>query len=62
MRSYIKEVTVEDQAYGNIISRKVRVPVFPILDWFDQSDIYHELTLFGSDLDWLSQMHITVEG
>ena len=61
MRSYFKELTVEDEAGGNIVSRKVRIAVHPILSWFDGFANYHQLILIGSDLEWLSQMHISVE-
>jgi hypothetical protein len=62
MRSYFKELTVEEEAGGNIIKRKVKLVVHPILSWFDGLGIYHELVLFGSDLDWLSEMHVSVDG
>ena len=65
MRSYCKqfrkELTVEEEVAGNILNRKVRFTVYSIVGWFDDPGIYHELILFGSDLDWLSEMHISVE-
>jgi hypothetical protein len=61
MRSYCKELTVEEEAGGNIVSRKVHFVVYPILRWFDNQGIYHELILFKSDLDWLSEMHVSLE-
>jgi hypothetical protein len=61
MRSYFKEVEVEEGAEGNVMRRRARVLVYPILSWFDDESAYHQLILFGSDLDWLSEMHIGVE-
>ena len=61
MRSYFKELTIEEENGGNIVSRTVRVAVYPICSWFDAQGIYHQLTLLGSDLDWLSEMHISIE-
>jgi hypothetical protein len=43
-------------------SRTVHFVVYPILSWFDNKGIYHELILFKSDLEWLSEMHVNVEG
>jgi hypothetical protein len=60
MRSYFKELTVEEEAGGNVVSRKVRIVVYPILSWFDDLGYYHQLILCGSDLDWLSKMHVSV--
>jgi hypothetical protein len=61
MRSYVKELTVEEEAEGTVVSRKVRFVVYPILSWIDDEEFFHQLILFGSDLDWLSEMNITVE-
>lgn len=61
MRSYLKEVTVESEACGSVVSRTVLVSVFPILNWFDSDGNHHEFLLFGSDLKLLSQMHISVD-
>jgi hypothetical protein len=61
MRSYFKELTVEEESEGNVVSRKVRIVVHPILSWFDDLGNYHQLLLCGSDLEWLSEMHISVE-
>jgi hypothetical protein len=61
MRSYFKEVTVESEARGSVISRTVLVCVYPVFTWFDSDGIYHELLLFESDLELLSQLHILVD-
>lgn len=65
MRSYCKqyctELTVEELAGGNIVNRKVRFDVYSIVGWFDNPGIYHELILFASDLNWLSEMQISVK-
>jgi hypothetical protein len=61
MRSYFRELTVEEETRGSVISRKVRIVVHPILSWFDDQGGYHQLVLCGSDLEWLSEMHISVE-
>ena len=61
MRSYFKELTVEEEVGGNIVSRKVRFAVYQIASWFEAPGIHHQLILFTSDLDWLSEMHISVE-
>lgn len=56
-----KELTVEEEAGGNIVNRKVRFIVYSVMGWFDDPGVYHELILFRSDLDWLSEIHISVE-
>ena len=60
MRSYSKELIVEEEVGGKIVSRTVEIAVYPILRWSDGLGVYHQLILFGSDLDWLSQMHISL--
>lgn len=60
MRSYFKELIVEEEAGGNIATRKVQIVVYPILGWFDDLGAYHHLTLCGSDLDWLSEMRVSL--
>ena len=60
-KQFCKELTVEEEAGGNIVNRKLRFTVYSIVGWFDDSGIYHELILFGSDPDWVSEMHIAVE-
>lgn len=61
MHCYLKEMTVEEAAGGNIVGRKVRFTVYSVLEWFDDPGVYHELILFGSDLNWLWEMHVSVE-
>lgn len=61
MRSYFKDVTVEEEVGGNVVSRTIRFSVHPILRWFDGLGDFHQLILFGSDLSWLSEMHISME-
>jgi hypothetical protein len=46
----------------NIMSRKARIAAYPIIEWFDDLGVYHELTLCGSDLHWLYEMNISIEG
>ncbi|KAA6460961.1 hypothetical protein DYQ86_11845 [Acidobacteria bacterium AB60] len=60
MRSYWKEFTVEEQHGSRIVRRTVQIAVYPVLRWSDSLGIYHHLTLFASDLDWLSKMRISV--
>jgi hypothetical protein len=60
MRSYLKELTVEEEVGGKIVSRKVEIAIYPVLRWSDGLGIYHQLILFGSDLDWLSKMQISL--
>jgi hypothetical protein len=45
----------------NEMSRKARIADCPILEWFDDVGVYHELILFGSDVHWLSEMNISIE-
>jgi hypothetical protein len=62
MRSHLKELTVEEEADGHIVSRTVLFPVYTVLQWFDDFGDVHQLMLCGSDLVWLSRMGIDVEG
>jgi len=61
MRSQFKELRVEEEADGRIVSRTVLFPVYTVLQWFDDFGDIHQLMLCGSDLVWLSQMGIEVE-
>lgn len=61
MQSYLKELTVEQEAGGRIVSRTVLFPVYTVLQWIDDFGDIHQLMLCGSDLVWLSQMGIEVE-
>jgi len=61
MQSHLKELTVEQEVGGCIVSRTVLFPVYTVLQWFDDSGIFHQLMLCGSDLEWLSKMHVAIE-
>jgi hypothetical protein len=61
MRSYFKELTIEEDACGNIVSRTVLFPVYRVMQWFDDLGGYHQLTLCGSDLHLLSEMRVSVK-
>jgi hypothetical protein len=61
VRSHFKELTPEEEAGGHIVSRTVLFPVYPVLQWLDESGDFHHLMLCGSDLVWLSKMHIAIE-
>jgi hypothetical protein len=61
MQSHLKELTVEQEVGGCIVSRTVLFPVYTVLQWFDDFGDIHQLMLCGSDLVWLSQMGIEVE-
>lgn len=61
MEFYFKQLTVEEEKGGNVMSRKARIAVYPILEWFDDLGVYHDLILFGSDLDYLSEMNVSIE-
>lgn len=60
-KQFFKELTVEEEAGGKVVNRKVRFTVYSIVGWFDDPGVYHELILFRSDMDWLSEMQISVE-
>jgi len=60
MRSYFKDLIVEEEAEGNIVTRKVQIVIYPILNWYDEFGAYHQLTMCGSDLDWLSEIRVSV--
>lgn len=61
MRPYFKDVTVEEEVGGKVVSREIRLVVYPVLRWFDDLGILHQLNLFASDLNWLSEMRICIE-
>ncbi len=61
MRSHLKELTVEEEVGGRIVSRTVLFPVYTVLQWFDNSSEFHQLMLCGSDLVWLSKMRVAIE-
>lgn len=61
MQLFFKLLTVEEQDEGNVRSRKPRIPVHSILDWFDDLDVYHQLILSGEDVNWLSRMHVAIK-
>jgi hypothetical protein len=58
--AYLKELTVEEDTGGNIVSRIVQIVVYPILNLSDDLGINHQLIFMGSDLDWLSEMRVSV--
>ena len=60
MRPYFKDVTVEEKVGDNVVSREIRFCVYSVLEWFDDLGIFHQLNLFASDLNWLSEMHICI--
>jgi len=62
MEFYFKELTVEEEKWGNVMCRKTRIAVYPILAWFDDLGVYHNLILYGSDVAWLSEMNISIKG
>ena len=51
----------EEKDERNVMSRKPRIGDCPILEWFDDVGVYHELILFGSDVHWLSEINISIE-
>lgn len=61
MEFYMKQLTVEEERGGIVMSRKAQIAVYPVLEWFDDLGVYHDLTLFGSDVDWLSEMKVSIE-
>ncbi len=61
MEFYFKELTVEAKNGGKVISRKARIAVYPILEWFDDLGVYHDLILIGSDVNWLAEMGVSIE-
>ena len=61
MQLYFKLLTVEEQDEGSVMSRKARVPVHSILDWFDDLGVYHQLILSGADVKWLSRMNVDIK-
>lgn len=61
MVSYFKKLTVEEEKGGVVRHRKAQIAVFPILKWIDDFGVYHDLTLFGSDVAWLSEMSVSIE-
>ncbi len=61
MEFYMKQLTVEEETRGIVMNRKAQIAVYPILGWFDDLGVHHDLTLCGSDVDWLSEMNVCVE-
>ena len=61
MRTHLKELTIEEEANGRILSRTVLFPVYTVLQWYDDSGDFHKLTLCGSDLVWLSKMGVRIQ-
>jgi hypothetical protein len=61
MDCYFKQLTIEEEIEGIVMSRKAQIAICPILAWFDDLGVYHDLTLFGSDVDWLSEMNVSIE-
>ena len=49
------------QDEGNVMSRKARIPVHSIFDWFDDIGVYHQLILSGEDVNWLSRMNVDIK-
>jgi hypothetical protein len=61
MEFYIKQLTIEEEKGGIVMRRNAKIAVYPVLEWFDDLGAYHELTLFGSDVNWLSEMNVSIE-
>jgi hypothetical protein len=61
MEFYMKQLTVEEVKGGIVVNRKAQIAIYPVLEWFDDLGVYHDLTLFGSDVDWLSEMNVSME-
>jgi hypothetical protein len=61
MRSYLKSLTVEEEVGCNVVSHEIQLVVCPILRGCDGRGVYHRLILFGSDLNLLSEMHISIK-
>jgi hypothetical protein len=62
MRFYLRQLTVEEGDGGNVTSRGARTAVHPILDWFDDLGVYHQLILSGPDVVWLSKVKVSIRG
>jgi hypothetical protein len=61
MQLHLKLLTVEEEDEGNVMSRKAGILIHPILDWFDDLGVYHQLILSGADVNWLSTMNISIK-
>jgi len=61
MDFYMKQLTVEEENGGIVVSRRAQIAVYPVLEWFDDLGVYHDLTLLGSDVNWLTEMNVSVE-
>ena len=61
MHHYFKELTVEEEKAGIVMSRRALIAVYPALEWIDDLGACHDLTLFGSDVEWLSEMNVSLE-
>jgi hypothetical protein len=60
MEFYFKALTVEAKSGGKIVSRRARTAVYPILEWFGDLGVYYDLILSGSDVNWLSEMNVSI--
>jgi hypothetical protein len=61
MRFYFRHLTVKEGDGGDVINRKARIVVHPILDWFDDLGVYHQLIFSASDINWLSKVKISIK-
>ncbi len=61
MDFYFKELTVKAKDGRKVMSRKARIADYPILEWFDDLGVYHDLILTGSDVNWLSTMGVSIK-
>jgi hypothetical protein len=61
MCSYQTSLTVGEEVGGTVVSHEIEFVAYPILRWCDGFDIYRQLTLFGSDLNLLSEMQISTK-
>jgi hypothetical protein len=41
--------------------KRVRIAVYPVHEWFDDLGVYHDLILTGSDVNWLSEMGVSIK-
>jgi hypothetical protein len=54
------EFYFEEKDERNLMSHEARIADYPVLEWFDDHGVYHELILFGSDVHWLSDINISL--
>ena len=57
----MKHLTIEEEKRGIVVSRRAQIAVHRILEWFDDLGVYHDLALFGSDVNWLNEMNVSIE-